>query len=722
AAAHGQGVLHRDLKPANVMIDGRGQVKITDFGLAGLDDAITGAEARTGTPAYMAPEQWSGGEVTVRSDLYALGLVLFELFTGQRRFKGNTPAELQSSREHASSVTPSSLVEGFDPAVERVILSCLEDDPAQRPVSVLAVAAALPGGDPLAAALAAGETPSPELVAQAGGAELIGARTAVILLAALVGLVALWLFLAPRTQISGYADLEQPPEVMVAEARRTLSELGFADSPRDSLFEYGTNDELIAHIGTGDDSPERWERLRGPQPSGLHFRYRQSPRPIAKDMGASIGGWMEDPEIRVPGEAMVVLDLQGRLLALLAVPPERDEPAGTPGAEPDWTALIAAAGFDPNLLTEAESSWIPPFFADRRAAWTGSYPESPDTAVRIEAAWYRGRPVAMRVIEPWSRPTTESTSEKTSGIVIVTIVRETLLNLMVLTAMVFAWRNLRLGRGDQKTAIRFAVYLGVVRLLWAVGAHHVASPHEALILVAHYAYSTWRVFLVLVFYLAVEPYARRLWPHVLVTWVRFFGGRSRDPVVGRDLLVGSFAGALLTQLAWVQVWAAPRLLGIPGPAPLSDLPTLEALRRGRHLVTALAIGHTNAVLMTSLMMFLFLVVLRLLFRHTWIAVGVICLLSVWIFPAAYSSFPLHAVTLLAYTAAYLFILFRFGFLALVTSASVSTMFVTVPFTPDPTSWIFGGTLVAVAIALGVAFYGFRAALAGRPILGGGEGS
>jgi hypothetical protein len=284
--------------------------------------------------------------------------------------------------------------------------------------------------------------------------------------------------------------------------------------------------------------------------------------------------------------------------------------------------------------------------------------------------------------------------------------------------MVFAWRNLRLGRGDQKTALRFAVYLGLVRLLWVVGAHHVATRDEALILVAHYAYSTWRVFLVLVFYLAVEPYARRLWPHVLVTWVRFFGGRSRDPVVGRDLLVGSLAGALLTQLAWIQGWLAPRLLGIPGPSPLFDLPTLEALRRGRHLVTALAIGHTNAVLMTSLMMFLFLVVVRLLFRRTWIAVAIICLLSISIFPMAYSSFPLHAATLLLYTGTYLFILFRFGFLALVTAASVSTMFATIPFTPDPSSWVFGGSLVAIAIAIAVALYGFRAALAGRPVFSG----
>src|SRR5262245_58917290 len=85
AAAHEQGVLHRDLKPANVMIDGRGRAKITDFGLAVLGDG-SDHEHGSGTPAYMAPEQLAGGQATVQSDLYALGLVLSELFTGQRAF------------------------------------------------------------------------------------------------------------------------------------------------------------------------------------------------------------------------------------------------------------------------------------------------------------------------------------------------------------------------------------------------------------------------------------------------------------------------------------------------------------------------------------------------------------------------------------------------------------------------------------------------------------
>src|SRR5246127_2047032 len=83
AAAHEHGIIHRDLKPANIMLDGRGRVRITDFGLAGIAAEIGGADARAGTPAYMSPEQFAGRELTPKSDLYSLGLVLYEIFTGK---------------------------------------------------------------------------------------------------------------------------------------------------------------------------------------------------------------------------------------------------------------------------------------------------------------------------------------------------------------------------------------------------------------------------------------------------------------------------------------------------------------------------------------------------------------------------------------------------------------------------------------------------------------
>ena len=135
AAAHDRGVLHRDLKPANVMIDGEGHVRITEFGLAALAGSVD--DIRAGTPAYMAPEQLAGKEVTQRSDLYALGLVLFELFTGKRVFEAKTLNDLIALHESGALATPSSHVRDLEPTIERAILRCLEREPAKRPPSRL---------------------------------------------------------------------------------------------------------------------------------------------------------------------------------------------------------------------------------------------------------------------------------------------------------------------------------------------------------------------------------------------------------------------------------------------------------------------------------------------------------------------------------------------------------------------------------------------------------
>src|SRR5436190_20208897 len=192
AAAHNQDVLHRDLKPANVMIDENGNVRLTDFGIAGLVQEIRSEEVRAGTPAYMSPEQLAGKELTIKSDLYSLGLVVYEIFTGKKAFDAPTLPQLLTLRNSDSTpTTPSTLVQNIDPLVERVILRCIEKDPDKRPASALEVAASLPGGDPLAAALAAGETPSPEMVAAAPKEGLLKPAVAVSLLAcALVAMAA----------------------------------------------------------------------------------------------------------------------------------------------------------------------------------------------------------------------------------------------------------------------------------------------------------------------------------------------------------------------------------------------------------------------------------------------------------------------------------------------------------------------------------------------------
>ena len=89
-AIHNAGILHRDFKPANIIIDKKGVARITDFGIAGIEADISKDEIRSGTPAYMSPEQITGKEVTARSDIYALGLVIYEISPANRRSSRTT--------------------------------------------------------------------------------------------------------------------------------------------------------------------------------------------------------------------------------------------------------------------------------------------------------------------------------------------------------------------------------------------------------------------------------------------------------------------------------------------------------------------------------------------------------------------------------------------------------------------------------------------------------
>jgi serine/threonine protein kinase/ligand-binding sensor domain-containing protein len=134
AYAHEQGVIHRDLKPSNVLVDPRGQAFLTDFGLAKMvegDSNLTGSLI-VGTPAYMAPEQGKGQPADKRSDIYSMGIILYEMVTGQTPFEAETPMAVIIKHMTEALPLPSQVNPQLPPAVERVILKALAKEPDDR--------------------------------------------------------------------------------------------------------------------------------------------------------------------------------------------------------------------------------------------------------------------------------------------------------------------------------------------------------------------------------------------------------------------------------------------------------------------------------------------------------------------------------------------------------------------------------------------------------------
>ncbi len=716
AAAHARGVLHRDLKPSNVMIDGQGNARITDFGLAGLAESIPAGEAGLGTPAYMAPEQIEGQEVSVQSDLWALGLVLYELFTGRKAFETGSARELAALQE-SGPPTPSSLVEGLDPAVERALMRCLERDPADRPRSALAVAAALPGGDPLAAALAAGETPSPDLVAEARTEGGLAPGTAWSCLALALAGVVLVVALSSRTQISRMVPLPKSTQVLAERAREIVRELGYLEEPADSMSGFSFDREYFDWTADRDRSASRWDALAEARPSPVYFWYRQSPRHLAP-FNPFFPPTLNDPPGSLPGMLSVQLDPQGRLARFAAVPPEHDA-AAEPAGDPPWEVVFARAELDPESFRSVEPAWTPPVWSDRRAAWEGELPGKPGESIRVESAAYRNRAVWLRVVPEWATPFDPGGGAGSWWTRLGQSIFAAASVLALAGAVLMARRNLRLGRSDRQGAFRFAVYLLSVRLLiWVVGDHHVASSAEINRLFGSLASAFWRFGVMWLFYVAIEPYLRRFWPRVLISWVRLLRGGFRDPVVGTHLLVGclyGLAGPLIVNLqllaaGWMGL-ATPRIdrLGIFSFELLS-------LTGPRHALSVFLRAHDNQVI-TVMFGLTLLVVVRLLVRRSSLAIVVWVVLATLLFNPYASEPVLDIAFLLLYFSLAAAVLFRFGLLSLLVGWTLGAVLAALPLTFDFSAWYSYTALLALAVVLGLASWGFYVGLAGRPLFG-----
>ena len=703
AAAHRSGVLHRDLKPANVMIDGKGLARITDFGLAIAAEEAGSTARPAGTPGYFAPELLKGAAPSVQSDLYALGLVLYELFTGKKPFTASGLAELHRQQTESHPTPPSSVVKNLDPAVERAILRCLDRDPKGRPHSALSVAAALPGGDPLAAAVAAGETPSPEMVAAAGPEGSLRPAVAWAYLAATVVLmIGTSVFFAPRAMDWGRASMDKSPEVLADRAQELARKLGYSAAvDRASWIE---SEVFYRSYAARNPAGKDWKAVPGRAwPSPVSFFYRQSPdwmTPFVTTYGPP-NVIEEDPPYERAGMLAMKLDTQGHLLHLRAVPPQA-EAGGTPRA-PDWDALFAEAGLDKALFHPAGQKWAPPDAFDSRADWEGHLADLPDLPLHVTAAAYHGVPTYFQVIAPWDEPWRETNPTNTNGLTEWSVVMEvTIFISFLLVGGFFARRNMRRGRGDLRGGLRFVVVAALLNCIYALLNYHwVPIP----------VYITTQVLLLgvpIVFagiawigYMAVEPYARRTWPKALVSWQRVLSGNWRDPLVGRDVLIGSFAGAAMIAV----------LIGASAFAGVAEAnPVYSGFDRG----VLAAIGTT--IWMPSTGCFLALIYLAILSimtgvaRRRWLGLALTGLILVLKFTGGS---VLDIVLTVVFAAVFLGVLTRGGVVA---ASCFQLVLRTLGLAPPLTvsRWYAGLAAIALLLPIALVVYGFYVSLGSHP--------
>jgi len=289
-----------------------------------------------------------------------------------------------------------------------------------------------------------------------------------------------------------------------------------------------------------------------------------------------------------------------------------------------------------------------------------------------------------------------------------------LLSLLVVGAML-ARRNLRLGRGDRRGASRLAAFVFAAwAVAWVFGAHHVPNFDELGLFFEFLFWGLGWSCLIWLLYIALEPYVRRRWPATLVSWSRLLAGGFRDPLVGRDVLVGCFLAPFTAALGGT-VWFVFSWLGYPPSQPSSG--PQSVFLGARMIVADVALWLIFGLFFWLAALFV-LFLLRALLRKEW-AAAVAWVLLFTVFGAAGSQFaPDVLLGNLIFSGLAVFVLIRFGLLALVANFIVYYILHSFPLTTQGSAWYSGISLAGILLIAAMAFYGFYTSLGGRPVFGG----
>lgn len=700
AAAHSAGILHRDLKPGNVLLDSKGRVLITDFGIAAAVDAA-GFRELAGTPGYMAPEQIIGVGVDERSDIYSLGLVMYELFSGKPAFGGKTIKDSLAAQLDGDPPELSEVVPGVDPDIESLVGKCISRERDNRPSSALVVAAALPGVDALAVAIEAAQTAPPSLVGDSANLARKIRRPLVWGAVALVGCL-----LLPMVRAWSHFPWDdpssKPPSVLLDRARSLCRAVYGAEAyPH---FAFGYCDQLRAQrvleqvIG---DFPS--DRALGRSP-GLIFWYREARTPLTPItvetliFGPGNTTSVDPPHLNTPQHVML-LDSGGRLLATTDTLFGSNDNAMNPLDDSRLRETADIKGTSSDLVALKWSN--PAFGSFCNATGVRLVDEKPATLLACAPREF------TRVFAVLEEPQEMagglfSVPAPIRGRIAIDLLRF-LYVLATLLAIPFAIHNVRLSRCDLVGASRLAMLFLIANLLgWALCGSFGGTPNTTLALIAVALLRGFGIVaMVLMFYLALEPLARKHCPHLMILWTRLLQARPISPVLYDHLLVGITVGILLA-LVLSADFAIVHFLGRVHAEPLiakqvgQRLPGLGSFLSG-------VLHSAQSAVAQGLLLLLILTSSKAVLRRKFLAASATALVLLILVTPRIADLLVSPVLVGVFGVGLItWITIRYGLVSLVVALFVFDVLNSTPMTWRPSDWFFPVSISALGVTTAIA--------------------
>jgi serine/threonine-protein kinase len=399
----------------------------------------------------------------------------------------------------------------------------------------------------------------------------------------------------------------------------------------------------------------------------------------------------------------------------------------------DGSLLFERAGLDYADFTETEPVMVPPVPCTVLRAWK-SRGDDDLAETTVQAGVFGGKVTYFDILERWDLPD-EGSSARVAG-----YGAQTSQVLLVVTAVVpalfLARRNLKKGRSDRKGAFRVALFILVVMLCtWCLeiqlGTVDFGGLLGDLTFGRPLGHALVHAAVFWLLYVAMEPYVRRLWPEMLVSWTRLLMGRFRDPLLGRDILIGAVLGAMW----WLQDWLRIGILTLVGASP--PMPAMESYLKQTpwdlRESFALLFRALQASVYTVLIGVILLLLFRLILRRTWAAAMGFTVVCGMAFAQANYGYDLPSsavvsgnmvatnviasvVPTMLYTSILAFLLLRFGLAAVITTVFFGMSMRFGAQTLDMSNWWAGGALVSLGLLVLLVLYAFRICLAGRPLL------